>query len=118
MKKASNIAYYFGLVGEYCVMLVYLLKLHQIIRHRYKTQIGEIDIICKRNNTIIFIEVKSRSYDYDQVICSTKQQKRMVRAAENFLFRHPQYTNYEIRFDLVLVRPYLWPCVLKNFIAH
>ena len=118
MSKESNTRYYFGIIGEYAAILLYFLQFYQIIKHRFKTKVGEIDFICKKSNTLVFVEVKSRSHDYDEIICSKGQQKRMIRAAEWFLVKHPRYANYELRFDLVLVRPYLLPLVLKNFITN
>ena len=110
-------SYNFGLIGEYISILFYVAKFYIILQHRFKSKFGEIDIICKRYNTLVFVEVKSRSGDYDEVICSQTQQKRMMRAAEFFLLQNPRYRSCRIRFDLVLIKPFSWPKLFENFIA-
>lgn len=115
-KSKKQDSYSFGLIGEYIAMLWYLITIHLILRHRFKTKYGEIDFVCKRFNTLIFVEVKSRSSDYDQILCTKSQQVRIMRAAEFFLLKNPGYRNYQLRFDLVLIRPFCRPIMLKNFI--
>jgi putative endonuclease len=106
------------MIGEYVVIFLYFLKFYQILKHRFKAKIGEIDLICKRFNTLVFIEVKSRSSDYDDVLCSKNQQQRIMRTAELFLLKNPKYQNCRQRFDLVLIRPFMLPLILKNFITN
>lgn len=108
-------SYYFGLVSEYLAMLLYIIKLHVILARRFKTKYGEIDFICKRFKTLVFVEVKARSFDYDEVICSKSQQKRITRAAEFFLLKNPKYHDYNLRFDLVLIRPFVMPKIFHDF---
>jgi putative endonuclease len=110
-------SYNFGLVGEYISILFYLAKFYIVLRHRFKTKFGEIDLICRKANCLVFVEVKSRSRDYDEVLCSEVQQKRMMRAAEFFLLKYPSYRSHDLRFDLVLIRPFSWPKLFKNFIT-
>ena len=109
--------YQFGRWGEYAASFLYIVKFHKILARRFKTKCGEIDIICKKHNIIIFVEVKSRKKDYDEILCSTKQQKRIVRTAEYFISHNPWYLNYDLRFDLVLIKPYSFPLLIKNFIV-
>ncbi len=97
-------------------MLWYLLGFYGILEHRFKTKVGEIDLICKRFSTIVFVEVKARSGCYDDVLCAKHQQKRIIRAAEWFLFENPKYAGYNLRFDLILIQPYNWPKRFKNFV--
>jgi putative endonuclease len=110
-------SYNFGLLGEYVSMLFYRSKFYKILQHRFKTKFGEIDFICKRFDKIVFVEVKSRSSQYDEILCCTNQQKRIVRAAEFFLLKYPQYRSYKLGFDLVLIKPFSWPQVFKDFIT-
>lgn len=81
---------------------------------RYKNFLGEIDIICKKNCEVIFIEVKARSSIIDTQYLGHKQKERIKRASLLFLQKNPQYNGYNIRFDLVIVRPFKWPQIFKN----
>jgi len=36
-------------------------KGYKIISRNYKTKFGEIDIICRQNNILVFVEVKTRT---------------------------------------------------------
>lgn len=75
-----------------------------VIFLRYKTKFGEIDLILKRGNQIVFIEVKARSIilPIDQLI-TQKQIDRNYAAAEFFLSQFPEYLTYECRFDIVIL---------------
>ena len=116
-KKSAKIhAYRLGLFGEALAMLLYRIQLYCVIAKRFKTKFGEIDFICTRANTLVFVEVKSRSFEYDQVICSKDQQARIVRAAEFFLLKNKNYQGYKLKFDLVLIRTFCFPKIFRNFI--
>src|SRR5689334_14042733 len=104
----------FGLWSEYLVMLIYRLKFYQILHHRMRNYAGEIDIIALRGRQLVFIEVKARSSDLDDILVSFKQQSRIIRAAELFLSHNPKYRNHEIRFDVAIIKPYKLPVIIKN----
>lgn len=104
----------FGLLAEYLVIFIYKLGFYQILQHRMRNYAGEIDIIALRGKRVVFIEVKARSSDLDDRLVSFKQQKRIVRAAELFLSTNPKYRNYEIRFDVAIIKPYKLPVIIKN----
>lgn len=96
--------------AERLAQLYLLSKAYLPLKRRYKTPLGEIDLIARRGRRLIFVEVKARAHAATaaEAIHVTNQQ-RVVRAAQYFLSRHPKYTNYEIRFDAVLVAWYRWP---------
>lgn len=104
----------FGLLGEYIVILIYKLKLYQILQHRMRNFAGEIDIIALRAKTLVFIEVKSRSKGINDEILSYRQQERIRKAAEIFLSQNNKYYNYKVRFDLVIIQPYKLPMIIQN----
>ncbi|WP_232505899.1 YraN family protein [Rickettsia sp. MEAM1 (Bemisia tabaci)] len=97
---------YLGIIAEYICIVIYKIKFYQILHHRKRYYVGEIDIIALRNKEIVFIEVKARSSNIDDRFVSFNQQKRIKRAAEMFLSSSSKYNNYNIRFDLVIVSPY------------
>lgn len=107
-------SYYLGLFAEYLTILLYKLKFYTILSHRKKTYLGEVDIIAYRGNTLVFIEVKARKNGISGLNLSLHQQKRVTKAAELFISKNPRYSNYDIRFDLVIISPYKLPIIIKN----
>ena len=68
------------------------------------TTAGEIDLICRKKDTLVFVEIKQRSsLDNAAYAISKQQQVRIIRGAQSFLKSYPAYQNYNIRFDAVLV---------------
>ena len=75
-----------------------------LIAQRYKTKCGEIDLILKKENKLIFVEVKARSKQSPiEDLITKKQIDRNYAAAEFFLSDFQQYATYDCRFDLVVV---------------
>lgn len=111
-KKA---AYRFGLHAETLSALFLRIKGYRIIARRHKNHAGEIDIIAKRRNLIVFIEVKARSNAaHIGETLSLRQQQRIIRSAEVFLQHHPRFTHYSVRFDMMQISPFRWPIHLKD----
>lgn len=107
-------SYSFGLFAEYIVALFYLIKFYKILGHRVKTRMGEIDLVVLRGRTIVFLEVKARMKEIDEILCTSIQQKRIRNAAAIFLQRNPKYNGYDVRFDFCVIRPYRWPEIIEN----
>lgn len=106
--------HHLGLVAELFVALIYIFKFHKILAWRYKTKAGEIDLICKRGKRLIFVEVKARRTNIDDQFFRPGQKRRIQNAASIFMQRHPEYQQYDYRFDLVVVRPWSWPEIYEN----
>lgn len=106
--------YKLGLLAEQITKWLYRLAFYQVIHHRRKNFVGEIDLIAIKGRQLVFIEVKARNYAIDSDIVSTKQQQRIRRSAELFLSQNARYQNYNVRFDLVFIRPYKLPLIIKN----
>lgn len=103
-----------GLRAEIIAIFLYLIRLHRILHHRYKTKFGEIDFIAKRFQAIIFVEVKFISGDIYEEIISDKQKSRIRKAAEHFLQSNPQFSEYNLRFDAVIIKKGQLPLIIKN----
>lgn len=103
-------AYRAGILAEYVALLFLLLKGYWPLARRYKTKLGEIDLIVRRRRTLVFVEVKGRANHGDAAHAIHRDnQSRVVRAAQHFLHAHPNYHGYDIRFDAMLIAWYRWP---------
>ncbi len=73
---------------------------------RWRSPVGEIDIVARRRKTLIFVEVKARERldDAAEAVIG-RQQRRIIAAAEAWLAAHPDDVNNDIRFDVMLVAP-------------
>ena len=98
-------SYTSGLLSEWIAATFLRLKLYTVLYKRYKTPVGEIDLICKKNNTIVFFEVKYRkNLASDHNIVHNKQVHRIKNAALFFMARNSIYNNYDFRFDLLIIK--------------
>ena len=65
---------------------------------------GELDLVMRDSEVLVFLEVRHRSGKRHgsaaESITTTKQQ-RLIRAAEQFLLRHPALRKLKVRFDVV-----------------
>ena len=97
-----------GKLAEHLALLFLRLKGYLLVEHNHitgrGTGAGEIDLIVKKAQTLVFVEVKKRSsLSTAAYSISPKQQNRIRRAAETYLATHPQYYNFDIRFDAILI---------------
>ena len=60
MKNKKQKSYFFGILAEYYVIFLFLFMGYKLLEHRYKTKLGEIDLIFKKKNNIVAVEVKAR----------------------------------------------------------
>jgi putative endonuclease len=86
------------------------LRGYRIVARRFRTPLGEIDLIARRGRLLAFVEVMAR-LDLEQALLalSPRQRQRTARAAELFLLRRPDLAGHTLRFDLVAVRPWRMP---------
>ena len=79
----------------------------QPVARNFHARGGEIDLIMRDGNTLVFVEVRYRSrVDYGDALASVDQRKqqRIIRAARLYLLRHPG-REPPCRFDVVGVAP-------------
>ncbi len=93
-----------GLIAEIYTMVYLTCKGYRILAWRYKTPMGEVDVIVKRGRVIAFVEVKLRPNLDDGLYAVTpKMQGRIIRAASRFMASHPVFQDKFMRFDVVAV---------------
>lgn len=99
-----------GLRAELFAALALMLKGYRIVARRYKTPLGEIDLVAKRGRTLCFVEVKRRrSFVKGAEAVHAKNQSRVSNAAALYLQKHPEYSGLNIRFDAAIIAPKSWP---------
>ena len=90
-------------------------KLYTIRERRYKTPVGEIDLIAEKRGTMVFVEVKQRSKNSEEAAAlAGVNQARIGRAAQYWLSRHPKAAGKYCRFDVIFLAPGRWPRHLKD----
>ncbi len=90
-------------------------KGYSILHKRYRSPLGEIDLIATRGNTLVFVEVKAReSLEKAIHAISFYQQERLKKAVQHYLMRYP--TTQQVRFDAMLVSSRALPVHLKNIL--
>ena len=105
----------FGRRGEDLAAWLLRLKLYRIRATRFKTPVGEIDLVAERFGVTVFIEVKTRGADdSERTALEAVNRQRIVRAAEFYLARHPALAGHPLRFDVIFLAPGRWPRHLVN----
>jgi len=64
--------------------------------------VGELDIIAKRLNIVVAIEVKSHLHLHEGTV-SQQQIQRNQNAFLLFLAKHPEYATYDHRLDVMWI---------------
>ncbi|HXY90256.1 MAG TPA: YraN family protein [Xanthobacteraceae bacterium] len=99
-------AFRLGLSAEGKAAMLLAAKGYRTIARRWKSPVGEIDLVVKRGQLIAFVEVKARkALDEAAESVLVRQRRRIVAAAEAWLAAHPEHAGYDMRFDAVLVSP-------------
>lgn len=78
---------------------------YKILDRNFRCKIGEIDIIAKDKNTLVFVEVRSKSsneFGVPQETVNIKKQKRIRRVAEFYLIKN-KLEDICCRFDIVAI---------------
>ncbi len=103
-----------GRYAEVWASLFLLAKGYRTINRRFRSKRGEIDLICKRGQTVIFVEVKARkTVDDARHSIAYKQRKRIEAASEDWLKLNPGKAK-SLRFDVVAIAPRTIPTHIKD----
>ena len=76
---------------------------YTILERNFSCKKGEIDIIAKKDNMIVFVEVKYRSsprYGLSYEAVTPKKQHTIINVAKHYLISHNIPMNNKIRFDV------------------
>ncbi len=115
MKQNRRRSYDFGLLAEFQCRWTLRLRGYQILAARYRTPLGEIDIVASRGNVVAIVEVKARKTRASAAAALDERQRaRLLRGAQFLLAQRPDLGNAAVRFDLMVVAPWRWPRHIPN----
>ncbi len=86
------------------------LKGYRILGRNLRLGVGEIDILARRGDLLVAIEVKHRPdlLTAGEAI-DRRGRERIVRALSRWLAQHPRLADLDLRFDAMLMVPGHWP---------
>ncbi|MDH5544904.1 MAG: YraN family protein [Gammaproteobacteria bacterium] len=79
-----------------------------VITRNYFCKMGEIDLVCRHQETLVFVEVKYRStpsHGESVAQVSYSKQRKLIRTAVNYAQVHGLYDKIPMRFDVVAIQP-------------
>jgi len=91
--------------GEHAAAQFLRRKGLRVITRGYRTRHGEIDLIAREGEILVFVEVKSRRRGVPAEAVTPEKQRRITLAALHFLRKH-QLLDIRSRFDIVAI---VWP---------
>ncbi|MCI5045538.1 MAG: YraN family protein [Aquisalinus sp.] len=93
-----------GRFAESLAEVILRLKGYRILARRWKCSHGEVDIIARQKDTLIFVEVKARNSTQAATEAVTPQNRRRIeRAASTFTQRKRLSPVPAFRFDIFAV---------------
>lgn len=100
----GKVSYHAGQAAEFQVARHYERDGWHVLQHRFKNAAGEIDLVLRRNDTVLFVEVKrARTHHIAASRISLQQIARINQSAEIFVAEHLSGQNFEMRLDAALV---------------
>jgi putative endonuclease len=76
-----------------------------VIARNVRFAAGEIDLVCRDHDVLVFVEVKCRRAGWDDgpgAAVSRQKQRRLIRLAQHYLKRH-RLERARCRFDVVTI---------------
>jgi putative endonuclease len=99
-----------GRFSEYLAALFLLTRGYRLMAFRYRTKVGEVDIVARRGDLVAFVEVKARRELMAGVDAVGFTSQSRIRAAGDQWLRHqPDAANLSYRYDIIVVQPWRWP---------
>lgn len=110
VREKKQKAFFRGHGAERLAAFVLMLKGFRIVARRYRTRLGEIDLIARRGNLVLIVEVKARdNLQSGHMAVTVQAMRRIEAAADLWLQRQSDHAQLSLRFDLMVVLPRRWP---------
>jgi len=91
-------------------------KGYTVLARNFRAERGEVDIIARQGNVLVFVEVKARSsnrYGYPEYSVSPKKRQHLLSAAEKYILEHPEFSTW--RVDVIAVEGETGEVVIRHF---
>ena len=109
-KKVDRYKQELGAKGEKVALDMYKIKGYRVVQRNFKCRIGEIDLICVKDKTLVFCEVKTRTrlvFGLPAEAVDEKKKQHIRRCAASYLSQGMRlnrlFKDYDMRFDVVEV---------------
>ena len=102
-----------GRRSEAVAALFLQLKGYRILDRRVRTPLGEIDLVARRGDALVFVEVKARDDLSDAAAAIAPERMRRVARAANLLLARYMKTCASARIDAIIVARRRLPIHLK-----
>ncbi|MGL4565924.1 MAG: YraN family protein [Halioglobus sp.] len=79
-----------------------------LLARNFSCKTGEIDIIARDREHLVFLEVRARSnraFSTAAASVDRRKQQRILRTAQLYLLRHPELACLPCRFDVIAFEP-------------
>lgn len=104
-----------GRISEWLAAAWLLIHGYRILALRYRTPLGEIDIVARKRDLIIFVEVKARSSHQSAVDAVSAPSRRRIRAASDiWISRQVNAAAFSMRYDILAITPGKFPRHFKD----
>jgi len=78
----------------------------ELLERNYRSPYGEIDLIARQDNIVVFVEVKTRSSDafgWPESALTKRKREHLLQAALYYLQQHPEISD-DWRVDIIAIR--------------
>ena len=79
---------------------------YKIVERNFHCRRGEVDIIVRKNEELVFVEVKNwdaLTIDSIEHSLNSLKKQRIIETANYFIHCHPEFKESRIRFDLIFI---------------
>ena len=107
-----------GKLGELVAARYLMNEGYIILARNWRCNHLEIDIVCKKDNVIAFVEVKTRSTNFfgePEDAIDRKKIRNLINAATIYIGRNHKHSSGEFRFDIISVVGKCEPFKITHF---
>ena len=118
-RHRGRAAHFAGQSAEFQIAQDYERRGFAIARRRWRGKSGEIDLVVRDGDGLIFVEVKqARDFTRAAQSLSLRQMNRIYASAEEYLADAPLGTLTDVRFDVALVDGQGQSQIIENAFGH